>query len=85
MRSGMVVLVLALAACGAGSGEGLDQNGLPLGQGSTDPCAGASAPPAPPPPPGAPLEPTLASIQANVFSIDCAASGCHGGQGHSRE
>jgi len=81
VRGGIAIVALALAACGAGSGEGLDQNGLPLGQASADACAGAGAPPAPPPPPGAPLAPTLASIQANVFSIDCAASGCHGGAG----
>ncbi len=79
MRLAAAAVILFIAACGAGSGEGLDQNGLPLGQASTDPCAGAGAPPAPPP--GAPLAPTLASIQANVFSIDCAASGCHGGAG----
>ena len=81
MRGGIAIVTLALAACGAGSGEGLDQNGLPLGQASADPCANAGAPPAPPPPPGAPLAPTLASIQANVFSVECAASGCHGGAG----
>jgi hypothetical protein len=28
---------------------------------------------------GAPLAPTLASIQVNVFSVSCAISGCHGG------
>ena len=27
----------------------------------------------------APLAPTLASIQVNVFSVSCAISGCHGG------
>ena len=56
-------LALALAGCGAGSGEGLDENGRPIGSG------------------GGPLPsgPTLASIQANVFSVNCAISGCHGG------
>ena len=81
MRGGIAIVALALAACGAGSGEGLDQNGLPPGQASADACAGAGAPPAPPPPPDAPLAPTLASIQANVFSVECTASGCHGGAG----
>ena len=81
MRGGIAIVALALAACGAGSGEGLDQNGLPLGQASADACAGAGAPPAPPPPPDAPLAPTLASIQANVFSVNCAVPGCHGGAG----
>ena len=27
----------------------------------------------------APLAPTLASIQVNVFSVNCAVPGCHGG------
>ena len=39
---------------------------------------GEDAPP-PPPPPG--LQPTLASIQANVFTPNCAKSGCHTGGG----
>lgn len=53
---------LLLAACGGGSGEGLDANGRPLGEGG-----GAT---------GA-LQPTLASIQANVFTPVC--TGCHAG------
>src|SRR2546429_8312938 len=56
-------MMLVLGACGAGTGEGLDQNGQPL-------VAGGGS---------ASLEPTLASIQANVFSVNCAFSGCHGG------
>ena len=79
MRSGIVVLAVTLAACGAGSGEGLDENGVPFGQASASGCAIPATPPSTPPPQGAPLVPTLASIQANVFSVDCAASGCHGG------
>ena len=63
LRCGAAVLVLVLGACGAGTGEGLDQSGQPLTAG------GGSAP----------LEPTLASIQAKVFSVNCAFSGCHGG------
>ena len=66
MRSGIAIVALALAACGAGSGEGLDQNGQPL------PGGGA-------PPSG--LQPTLASIQDNVFTVTCAVSNCHGGAG----
>lgn len=57
------VLALALAGCGAGSGEGLDENGRPIGSGGGPMPSG----------------PTLASIQANVFSVNCAISGCHGG------
>jgi len=34
---------------------------------------------APPPPPPAGLQPTLASIQANVFTPSCAKAGCHTG------
>jgi len=32
-------------------------------------------------PPPAGLQPTLASIQDNVFTVTCAVSGCHGGAG----
>jgi mono/diheme cytochrome c family protein len=55
--------MLVLGACGAGTGEGLDQNGQPLAAGGGP----------------VPLEPTLASIQANVFSVACIS--CHGGAG----
>ena len=65
MRSAIVVVaaLTSLAGCGGGSGEGLDENGRPLASG------------------GGPvvLQPTLASIQANVFSPSCAIPGCHGG------
>ena len=43
-------------------------------------CGGGgedAPPPAAPPPAG--LQPTLASIQANVFTPSCAKSGCHTG------
>ena len=63
-------MTLALAACGAGGGEGLDQNGQPLSGGGG---GGGVAPPV------AGLAPTLASIQANVLSVNCAVPGCHGG------
>ena len=65
MRSAIVVVaaLTSLAGCGGGSGEGLDENGRPLASG------GGSAV----------LQPTLASIQANVFSPSCAIPGCHGG------
>ena len=62
--------MLALAACGGGSGEGLDANGQPLSSASGSASGSSSA---------APLAPTLTSIQANVFSVNCAISGCHGG------
>ena len=55
-------LAVALAACGGGSGEGLDSNGRPVGEGGGG---------------GGPLQPTFASIQANVFTPICTA--CHAG------
>jgi hypothetical protein len=79
LRFGVAVTFFLLTACGSGNGEGLDENGVPHGLASAPACASFGTPPATPPPPGAPLEPTLASIQVNVFSIDCAVSGCHGG------
>jgi len=72
VRAAIAIVTLALAACGAGSGEGLDPNGQPLSGGSG---GGNLAPPVPG------LAPTLASIQANVFSVNCAVPGCHGGAG----
>jgi predicted small lipoprotein YifL len=41
-------------------------------------CGGGGGNPAPP---MTGLAPTLDSIQANVFSVNCAISGCHGGAG----
>ena len=61
-------MTLALAACGAGNGEGLDQSGQPV------PSCGTSAG-------AAPFAPTLDSIQTNVFNVNCAVPGCHGGAG----
>ena len=60
----VAVCALVLGACGGGSGEGLDQNGQPLPPGVVSDTG---------------LVPTLASIQANVFSVHCAVPGCHGG------
>jgi hypothetical protein len=66
VRGGIAIVALALAACGAGSGEGLDQSGQPA------PSCGTSAG-------AAPFAPTLDSIQTNVFDVNCAVPGCHGG------
>ena len=41
-------------------------------------CGGGSGSSSSAPPP---LEPTLASIQANIFTPTCAVSGCHSGPG----
>lgn len=65
LRRGIVVVAVGLESCGGGSGEGLDENGQPL--------ANAPGP--------VPVAPTLASIQADVFTPRCAQSGCHGGAG----
>jgi hypothetical protein len=64
LRWAFAAVLLVLGACGAGTGEGLDANGQPLSSGSGSALA---------------LAPTLASIQANVFSVNCAIPGCHGG------
>lgn len=71
--------LLLLAACGAGDGQGLDENGVPFGQAVAPNCASGGTPQSTPAALGAPLEPTLASIQANIFSPTCAVSGCHAG------
>lgn len=42
-------------------------------------CGGGGEDEAPPAPPPAGLQPTLASIQANVFTPSCAKSACHTG------
>jgi hypothetical protein len=42
-------------------------------------CGAGSGGESPPPPSG--LQPTLASIQANIFTPTCAVSGCHSGPG----
>ena len=57
--------LVTLAGCGGGSGEGLDENGRPLAAAGGGAVSGT--------------QPTLASIQANVFSVNCAIPGCHGG------
>jgi hypothetical protein len=53
---------MVLAGCGGGSGEGLDSNGRPVGESGDG---------------GGPLQPSFASIQANVFTPIC--TGCHAG------
>ena len=58
-----LITSLMLAACGGGGGDGGGGGGGP--------------PPPPPPPPPPAIEPTLASIQDNVFSPICTS--CHAG------
>ena len=59
------IAIVALALAACGAGSG---EGLDQ-----------NGQPVRPPPTG--LQPTLASIQDNVFTVDCAVSGCHGGAG----
>ena len=64
LQSLLAVIVTAwLSGCAPGDGSGLADNGRPLDE------AGASVP----------LAPTLESLQANLFDINCAVSGCHSG------
>ncbi len=42
-------------------------------------CGGGGGDEPPPAPPPAGLQPTLASIQANILTPTCAVSGCHSG------
>ena len=60
-----IILVVSgfVSACSPGTGEDLDANGNPITQ-STPPI---------------PLRPTFVSIQANIFTQNCALSGCHTG------
>lgn len=57
-----IAVAAMVASCGGGSGEGLDSNGRPLSEGG-----GSSGT----------LEPSFASIQANVLTPMC--TGCHAG------
>jgi hypothetical protein len=62
------ILALLVTACGGGSGSG----------GSSPPPA---SPPPPPPPPPAVFGANFSEIQDNVFTPNCATSGCHLGAG----
>jgi hypothetical protein len=66
-RSLPVLVTFVLAACGGGGG----------GDGGGGGGGGGPPPPPAPPPPG--IEPTLESIQENVFTPICTA--CHAGAG----
>ena len=81
MRFEIATALLFLAACGAGDGEGLNQDGQPLGQAQTSALVCGTAGVTPPVTvlPGSAIQPTFASIQANLFSVTCAVSGCHAG------
>ncbi len=59
----MLLVSALISGCTSGSGEGLDESGRPQG-------GSGSAPP---------LSADFAAIQANVFDVSCAVSGCHSG------
>ncbi len=62
--AGFILVASGLvSACSPGTGEGLDSNGNPITS-STQPVA---------------LRSDFVSIQANVFTSNCALSGCHTG------
>ena len=57
----MLIGIGLVSACAPGSGEGLDSNGNPITSGT----------------PTIPLSADFVSIQANIFTPNCALSGCH--------
>ena len=56
-----LTLAVGISGCGGGEGTNLDSNGNPVDDTT----------------PSTPLAPTLASIQENIFTPSCGASGCH--------
>ena len=71
----VIVTAFALVGCDV---ETFDDAVARIPEGSSPPPA-ASPPPPPSPPPAAGFGPNFSEIQANVFSPDCATSGCHAG------
>ncbi len=57
------VVVLVATGCAPGNGDGLDDNGRPLGETGANVALAAS----------------LESLQVNLFTPNCAVSGCHSG------
>jgi len=64
MSARILLLALLGTAC-AGDGTGLDENGIPVGEG--------------PQPPGPQPAATLSSDVQPILSVNCALSGCHAG------
>ena len=74
----LVTTVIAAASTLAGCDvETFDDAVSRIPDGTSPPPSGS--PPPPPPPPGVGFGPNSSEIQANVFSPDCATSGCHAG------
>ena len=59
----LIFLSCWLISCAPGSGEGLAENGRPLSEVGNNVALAA----------------TLESVQANIFDLSCAVSGCHSG------
>lgn len=59
----LTLCCLTLASCDSGSGVGLDENGRPLSEAAAQ----------------LPLTASLESLQVNLFTPNCAVSGCHSG------
>ena len=73
----VIAAAFALAGCDV---ETFDDAVSRIPEAPTPPPSGSPPPPPPPPPPpAAGFGPNFSEIQANVFSPDCATSGCHAG------
>ncbi|HSN51313.1 MAG TPA: Ig-like domain-containing protein [Woeseiaceae bacterium] len=74
LAAAVIAAAGALAGCDV---ETFDDAVARIPEGSTPPPP--ASPPPPPPPPAAGFGPNFSEIQANVFTPDCATSGCHAG------
>jgi hypothetical protein len=74
----MVVVATAAAVTGCDV-ETFDDAVAKIPESSAPPPPASPPPPPPPPPPAAGFGPNFSEIQANVFTPDCATSGCHAG------
>ena len=72
----VIAAAFTLAGCDV---ETFDDAVARIPEGTSPPPPGSPPPPPPPPPPAAGFGPNFSEIQANVFTPDCATSGCHAG------
>jgi uncharacterized protein involved in high-affinity Fe2+ transport len=76
----LLMIVVATAAAVTGCDvETFDDAVAKIPESSAPPPPASPPPPPPPPPPAAGFGPNFSEIQANVFTPDCATSGCHAG------
>ncbi len=78
MRLATAVVAAACAVAGCDV-ETFDDAVSRIPDSASPPPPGPPPPPPPPPPPAAGFGPNFSEIQANVFTPDCATSGCHAG------